>query len=72
MKSKTQIVILAIAALILTLAFSSTGLVSDVSAKITSVCKNPGGQEPQGNCSGEALEEENQNPSGKAPPGQNK
>ncbi len=41
-------------------------------AKITPVCKNPGGQEPQGNCQGQALTEENQNPAGKAPPGQNK
>lgn len=72
MKSKTTVIILAIAALTLTLAVSSTGLVNDVSAKITPVCKNPGGQEPQGNCSGEALEEENQNPTGKAPAGQNK
>lgn len=72
MKSKTTIIVLAIASLTLSLAFSSIALVNDVSAKITSVCKNPGGQEPQGNCSGEALDEENQNPTGKAPPGQNK
>ncbi len=40
--------------------------------KITPVCHNPGGQEPQGNCQGSALTEVNENPSGKAPPGQNK
>jgi hypothetical protein len=32
------------------------------------VCKNPGGQEPQGNCQGA---NERQNPAGHAPPGQN-
>ncbi len=37
-------------------------------ARIT--CENPGGQEPQGQCQGEALERVN--PAGKAPPGQNK
>ncbi len=42
------------------------------SAKITEVCRNPGGQEPQGNCQGEALTKRNENPAGKAPPGQNK
>jgi hypothetical protein len=41
-------------------------------AKITPVCQNPGGQEPQGKCQGQALTVENQNPAGKAPPGQNK
>jgi hypothetical protein len=41
-------------------------------AKITSVCQNPGGQEPSGQCNGAALTEENQNPAGHAPAGQNK
>ncbi len=41
-------------------------------AKITPVCQNPGGQEPQGQCQGQALTVENQNPAGHAPPGQNK
>jgi hypothetical protein len=72
MESKTTTIVLAIAALTLSLAFSSIAIVNDVSAKITSVCKNPGGGEPQGKCKGKALEEENQNPSGKSPPGQNK
>ena len=41
------------------------------SAKITTRCENPGGQEPQGQCQGQALEETRVNPAGKAPPGQN-
>ena len=71
MVSKTTLSLLVIAALTLSLALSSL-MVNDASAKINSVCKNPGGQEPKGNCNGKSLEEENQNPSGKAPPGQNK
>ena len=39
-------------------------------AKITLVCENPGGQEPQGQCQGEALTETAVNPAGHAPPGQ--
>jgi hypothetical protein len=42
-------------------------LITPVEAKI--VCRNPGGQEPQGNCQGA---NERQNPAGQAPPGQNK
>jgi hypothetical protein len=72
MESKRTIIVFAIAALTLSLALSSIAIVNDVSAKITPVCKNPGGGEPQGKCNGKALEEENQNPAGKAPPGQNK
>ncbi len=44
-------------------------------AKIEPVCTNPGGNEPAGQqdkCQGQALEEENRNPAGKAPPGHNK
>jgi hypothetical protein len=41
-------------------------LITPVEAKI--VCRNPGGQEPQGNCQGA---NERQNPAGHAPPGQN-
>lgn len=72
MESKTTIAVLVIAALTFSLAFASIAIVNEASAKITPVCKNPGGGEPQGNCKGKALEEENQNPAGKAPPGQNK
>jgi hypothetical protein len=36
------------------------------------VCTNPGGGEPQGQCNGNALDEENRNPADKALPGQNK
>ena len=60
---------LLIAALMLALSMSFGGVAF---AKITPVCQNPGGGEPQGKCQGKALTEENQNPSGKAPPGQNK
>ena len=60
---------LLIAALMLALSMSFGGVAF---AKITPVCQNPGGGEPQGKCHGKALTEENQNPSGKAPPGQNK
>jgi len=42
------------------------------SAKIEPVCENPGGREPQGQCQGNALVEENRNPAGHAPAGQNK
>ena len=42
------------------------------SAKITPVCQNPSGGEPQGKCQGQALTKENRNPAGKAPAGQNK
>ena len=41
-------------------------------ARIEPVCENPGGQEPQGQCQGNALVEENRNPAGHAPAGQNK
>jgi hypothetical protein len=71
MNTKTTLSIVVIAAITLSLAFSSVLIASEASAKITSVCKNPGGGEPQGNCRGQALTEENQNPAGKAPPGQN-
>jgi hypothetical protein len=62
---------LTFAALAVTLAVAlvfavAPAFVTDASAKI--VCKNPGGQEPQGNCQGA---NERQNPAGHAPPGQN-
>ncbi len=60
---------LLVAALMMALTMSFGALAF---AKITPVCKNPGGGEPQGQCQGQALTEENQNPSGMAPPGQNK
>jgi hypothetical protein len=68
----------------LALAVLSTSMVTPVSAKIQEVvveerCENPAGQEPGGQqpqCKGEGQEQitvtENQNPSGAAPPGQNK
>ena len=71
MNTKTTLSIVVIAAITLSLAFSSVLIASEASAKITPVCKNPSGGEPQGKCQGSALTEENQNPSGKAPPGQN-
>ena len=60
---------LLVAALMMALTMSFSGVAF---AKITTVCENPGGQEPQGQCKGQALEEEARNPAGKAPPGQNK
>jgi hypothetical protein len=66
---KRMITVLAVA-LIMAAMFVATAM--PAFAKITPVCQNPGGQEPQGNCQGQALTEENQNPAGKAPPGQNK
>jgi hypothetical protein len=56
------------AALMLALTMSFGGVAF---AKITPVCENPGGGEPQGQCKGQALTKENRNPAGKAPPGQN-
>lgn len=44
-------------------------------AAITPVCENGGGNQPPGQqdrCNGQGLTEENQNPAGHAPPGQNK
>jgi hypothetical protein len=41
------------------------------SAAIVEKCRNPSGNETQGNCQGEALTKRNENPAGKAPPGQN-
>jgi len=62
---------LAAMAVALSVAMLVSSVAAPVQAKITPVCQNPGGQEPQGNCQGSALTEENQNPAGHAPPGQN-
>jgi hypothetical protein len=67
MNVKTSFAIIAIAALVFSVAFSSVLVVNEASAKIR--CQNPGGQEPQGNCQGQALQRVN--PAGHAPPGQN-
>jgi hypothetical protein len=68
----------------LALAVLATSLMTPASAKISSVttdvsCTNSGGNQPGGqqpSCTGGGLtqetETENQNPSGSAPPGQNK
>ena len=54
-------------ALAIVLAFAiAPAFVTSASAKIS--CKNPGGQEPQGNCRGNALSRVN--PAGHEPPGQ--
>ncbi len=58
-----------LATIVAALMLSLSGIAS---AKIEPVCQNPAGGEPQGQCKGSALTEENQNPSGKAPPGQNR
>jgi hypothetical protein len=74
MSNTHNVTFAALAALAVTLSVAMlvSSLAAPVQAKITPVCKNPSGQEPQGNCQGTALTEENQNPSGAAPPGQNK
>jgi hypothetical protein len=76
---KIGIPTLAVAAA-LALAVLATSMVTPAFAKIQEVdvsCTNPAGQQPGGqqpSCQNEALtqESENQNPSGAAPPGQNK
>ncbi len=69
--NKLTFAALAAMAVTLSVAMLVSSVAAPVAAKIEPVCKNPGGQEPQGNCGGRALTEENQNPAGKAPPGQN-
>jgi hypothetical protein len=63
---------LAAMAVALSIAMLVSSLATPVAARIEPVCENPGGGEPQGNCQGQALTEENRNPAGAAPPGQNK
>jgi len=41
-------------------------------AKITTQCVNPAGNAVHGQCNGQALDHQNVNPAGFAPPGQNK
>ena len=69
--SKVTFAALAAMAVALSVAMLVSSVAAPVAAKIEPVCKNPGGQEPQGNCQGGALTKENQNPAGHAPPGQN-
>jgi hypothetical protein len=78
-KNKIGLAMLSIAtALVLVTAFSTA--IPNALAKISSTdtsCTNGGGNEPGGqqpSCSGSGLTQntENQNPSGSAPPGQNK
>lgn len=65
--TEMKYLMLAIVLIALTaVAASSLVITNNAVAKIS--CQNPGGQEPQGNCQGA---NENVNPSGKAPPGQN-
>jgi hypothetical protein len=65
MRKRITLLIMA-AMLALTMAFGGVA-----TAKIEPVCQNPGGGEPQGKCQGQSLTEENRNPAGKAPRGQN-
>jgi hypothetical protein len=69
---KVTFAALAAMAVALSVAMLVSSVAAPVAAKIQPVCENPGGGEPQGNCQGQALTEENRNPSGAAPPGQNK
>ena len=68
---KVTFAALAAMAVALSVAMLISSVAAPVAAKIEPVCENPGGQEPKGNCQGEALTKENRNPAGKAPPGQN-
>jgi hypothetical protein len=77
---KVTFAALAAMAVALSIAMLVSSLATPVAAKIQAVdtsCTNGGGNQPRGQqptCSGEGLtqERENQNPSGAAPPGQNK
>jgi hypothetical protein len=81
---KVTFTALAAMAVTLSVAMLVSSVATPVAAKITPVttdtaCTNGGGNQPRGQqptCSGEGLtqetETENQNPSGAAPPGQNK
>jgi hypothetical protein len=67
---------LLIAALMLALSMSFGGVAFAKIQPVDVACENQGGQQPGGQqptCKGGGLEQEteNQNPSGKAPPGQN-
>jgi hypothetical protein len=70
MNTKTTIAIFAAVA-ILAAAIAPT-FMNSASAAITPHCRNGGGNEPQGNCNGQGLKMQNENPAGTAPPGQNK
>ena len=64
-----QKTIFAIMAIVVAVGLAVSAATSNIAyAKI--VCTNPGGGEPQGQCRGEALAEEN--PAGHEPPGHNK
>jgi hypothetical protein len=65
MISKTIAIFLTIG-IALTAFMAPIMMANEADARIT--CQNPGGQEPQGNCQGA---NQNVNPTGKAPPGQN-
>jgi hypothetical protein len=69
--NKVTFAAIAAMAVALSVAMLASSVAAPVAAKIEPVCENPGGGEPQGNCQGKALTEENRNPAGKAPPGQN-
>ena len=71
-RHKVTFAALAAMAVALSVAMLVSSVATPVAARIEPVCQNPGGGEPQGNCQGQALEEENQNPTGKAPRGHNK
>jgi len=73
MNTKTTIAIFA--AVVMLGAAIAPSFVTSVSAQgggITKQCTNPSGNPVNGQCNGQALEEKNVNPSGFAPPGQNK
>ena len=69
--NKLTFAAIAAMAVALSVAMLVSSVAAPVAAKIQPVCQNPGDQEPQGRCNGRALTEENQNPAGHAPPGQN-
>jgi hypothetical protein len=64
--NSTIVIAVLVAIMVMGTVVAATASISSAEAKIE--CTNPGGGHPQGNCQGA---NENQNPSGKAPPGQN-
>jgi hypothetical protein len=69
--NKLTFAALAAMAVTLSVAMLVSSVAAPVAAKITPHCRNPGGNEPQGECNGNALTVRNENPAGHAPPGQN-
>jgi hypothetical protein len=73
MKTQTTIAIAIVASLaVLMASVAPLLLTTNAEAAITQHCRNPSGNEVNGQCNGQPLVKQNENPSGFAPPGQNK